>query len=230
MQEDRLNSDCSFKDAVINRRSVRGFLDKRIPQDILNQIFTLAQQSPSNCNIQHWKVMVASGDAARRLSEKFQNAVLSGVKPHPDFDRLERFDGIYRARQVETAQALYGAMEIARDDKQGRMKAGLRNFEFFDAPHVALLAMPKDFGEVLALDVGMYAQTLMLAMSAHGIGSCAQASLSNFPSVVRDFFGLEDHYGMLMGISFGYEDTSIAANKARVVREPLESAVQFIDS
>lgn len=230
MQEDQLNSGCSFEDAVINRRSVRGFLDKHIPKDILNQIFTFAQQSPSNCNIQHWKVMVASGDAASRLSENFQSAVLSGMKPHPDFDRLERFDGIYRTRQVETAQALYGAMEIARDDKQGRMKAGLRNFEFFDAPHVALLAMPKDFGEVLALDVGMYAQTLMLAMSAHGIGSCAQASLSNFPSVVRDFFGLDDNYGVLMGISFGYEDTSVAANKTRVVRESIESAVQFIDS
>ncbi|MCG8382804.1 MAG: nitroreductase [Gammaproteobacteria bacterium] len=219
----------SFEEAVMARRSVRGFLDTPVPAETLRTIFTLAQQAPSNCNIQHWKVMVASGQAAKRLSQKFIDVVLSGKGPEPDFDRLEKFEGIFRTRQVETAQALYGAMGIERDDKEGRMRAALRNFEFFNAPHVALLAMPKDFGEVLALDVGMYAQTLMLAMAAHGVGSCAQASLSNYPSVIRDFFGLDDHYGLLMGISFGYEDPSIPANKTRVPRTSIDAAVQFID-
>ena len=43
------------------------------------------------------------------------------------------------------------------------MRATLRNFEFFDAPHVAIVCMQKKFGVRVALDVGAYVQTLLLA-------------------------------------------------------------------
>ena len=76
-------------------------------------------------------------------------------------------------------------MGVARGDRVGRMKAMLRNFEFFDAPHVAYVCMAQSFGIGVALDVGMYVQTLMLAMQSRGISSCAQAALRAFPDVVR---------------------------------------------
>ena len=53
--------DISLADAMIQRRSVRGFTDKPVPQEVLDAVFSLAQRSPSNCNIQPWKVWVASG-------------------------------------------------------------------------------------------------------------------------------------------------------------------------
>ena len=53
--------EVSLIDTVYARRSVRGYLDKEVPQDVLNRIFEIAQQSPSNCNVQPWKVYVASG-------------------------------------------------------------------------------------------------------------------------------------------------------------------------
>ena len=40
--------DMSLIDAINQRRSVRGFLDKEIPQEVLNRIFEIAQKSPSN--------------------------------------------------------------------------------------------------------------------------------------------------------------------------------------
>ena len=54
--------DMSLIDAIYGRRSVRGFLDKEIPKDVLNRVFEIAQKSPSNCNVQPWKVYVASGE------------------------------------------------------------------------------------------------------------------------------------------------------------------------
>ncbi|HBX99483.1 MAG TPA: oxidoreductase, partial [Gammaproteobacteria bacterium] len=41
----------SLVEAVSTRRSVRGFLDKEVPQEVLDRIFEIAQQAPSNCNV-----------------------------------------------------------------------------------------------------------------------------------------------------------------------------------
>ncbi len=85
------------------------------------------------------------------------------------------------------------------------MRAMLRNFEFFDAPHIAILCMHKSFGLRVALDVGAYLQTLLLAMWSRGIASCAQASLSSYPGIVRRELSIPDELRILCGISFGYE-------------------------
>lgn len=217
-----------FETVINKRRSVRGFLPEPVPRDVLDKIFTLAQQAPSNCNIQPWKVAVASGDSCQALRNKFIAAVSNGDKPNPDHTRVDKFEGIYRQRQVDTAVKLYGNMGIARDDNDGRRRASMRNFEFFDAPHAAFIAMPKIFNEVVAVDVGMYAQNLMLAMTAHGIGSCAQASVSRYPDIVREHFGWDDSLAVLMGLSFGYEDTTVPANKTIVPRAAIEDEVLFL--
>ena len=56
------DSSMSLVEAVTTRRSVRGFLDKEVPQEVLDRIFEIAQQAPSNCNVQPWKAYVASGE------------------------------------------------------------------------------------------------------------------------------------------------------------------------
>ena len=219
----------NFEDVVKTRRSVRGFLPEPVPEDVIHKVFALAQTSPSNCNIQPWKVSVASGASCKALSAKFVETVSAGVESNPDQDRIYTFEGIYRKRQIDTAAALYGNMDIARNDIDGRQRAALRNFEFFGAPHAAFIAMKREFGETVALDVGMYAQNLMLAMTAYGIGSCAQASVSRYPDIIREHFGLDDSWAMMMGISFGYEDTTVAANKTIVPRASIEDEVTFVE-
>ncbi len=219
----------SFEAVVTARRSVRGFLPEPVPKDVLHKVFSLAQQAPSNCNIQPWNVAVASGASCRQLRDKFIAAVTSGTPPNPDHQRIDKFTGTHRQRQIDTAVRLYGNMGIARDDNEGRRQASMRNFEFFDAPHAVFISMPKIFNEVVAVDVGMYAQNLMLAMTAYGIGSCAQASVSRYPDLVREHFGLDDSLAVLMGISFGYEDTTVPANKTIVPRAAIEDEVLFVE-
>ncbi|MCO6692802.1 nitroreductase [Pseudomonas shirazica] len=200
-------------DAVTSRFSVRGFLPEPVPRDILEQVFELAQQSPSNCNTQPWKAFVASGELKERLRQKFLDRQQQGIPGTPDFGYNSGFAGEYRKRQVDCAVALYNEMGIARDDKDGRSWAVRRNFEFFDAPHIAFLGMDRSFGATIALDVGIYAQTLMLTLQAFGISSCAMGSMRAYPDLVREAFGLEEQTGILLGISFGYEDPEVDANR-----------------
>ncbi|MEY1663134.1 nitroreductase [Isoalcanivorax beigongshangi] len=220
-------ADMSLEQAILNRRSVRGYRADPVPADTLDAIFRLAQQAPSNCNIQPWKVYVASGATRDALRERMVEKASQGVMINPDFDHLPNFEGVYRQRQVDCAVELYGNMGIDRGDKIGRAKAALRNFELFDAPHVAFIGMERHFGVTVALDVGMYIQTLMLAMTAYGVGSCAQGALRYYPDQVREEFGLPDSEAILCGISFGFEDQQVAANRTRVGREPLSANVTF---
>jgi len=219
--------DMSLIDTIYARRSVRGFLAKEVPQDVLNRIFEIAQQAPSNCNVQPWKVYVASGALKNRLRDEMVARMQTGVTPNPDYDYRGDFENEYRKRQVDCAVALYNEMGIGRDDKAGRMRAVLRNFEFFDAPYIAFLGMNPKFGTTVAIDVGMFAQTLMLTMVAFGLNSCPMGTMRNFPDLVREAFDIQDGTKILFGISFGYEDLAVPANRTRTTRDRIAANVVF---
>ncbi|MCY1182225.1 Nitroreductase NfnB [compost metagenome] len=119
-------------------------------------------------------------------------------------------------------------MNIARDDEGGRNAAFMRNFVFFDAPHVAFFYLPAGFGLREAADLGMCAQTFMLALTAKGIASCPQTALSFSAEQVRDAVGASAGEILLFGISFGYEDPTVAANGARTGRAPREASFTFV--
>ncbi len=217
-------------ETIRSRRSVRGFLpDRLVPRKLLIEALELAQRAPSNCNVQPWRVFIASGPRCQRLREALCQAVLSGQPGRPDDDEADRFEGDYRRLQVECAVALYQEMGIQRDDHAGRARALLRNFELFDAPHVAIVCMHRSFGRVVALDVGMYVQTFMLALWARGIGSCAQGSLRQYPDVLRRELGIPDDLRVLCGVSFGYENPDVPANRCRQGREPIEHNVTLLE-
>jgi len=218
-------ADMSLIDAIQTRRSVRGFKPDLVPTPLLEKIFNEAQLAPSNCNVQPWRTLLASGEACNDIRKQLHTAFMKGQPMNPDFEGLPKFEGVQRTRQVECAQALYGAMNIERGDRIGRMKATARNYEFFDAPHVVFIGMNRHFSPAIAVDVGMYAQTLMLLLTAHGIGSCAQASVAYYPEIVRSFFDEPEETGILFGISFGYEDEAVKANNARTTRAPLSEIV-----
>jgi len=218
--------DFPLVDAITQRRSVRGFTSKQVPDDMISSILELAQKSPSNCNVQPWGVLLASGEQCDSLRKQLSQTFLKSQAMNPDFPQTLKFSGELRKRQVECAQALYGAMGIERTDVKGRASAALRNYEFFDAPHVLFITMQRDFSQSIAIDVGMYAQTLMLLMKAHGIDSCPQASIAYYPDIIREFFNQPDDTGILFGISFGYEDTSIKANAVRTQRADIAEVVK----
>ena len=211
---------------IRERRSVRGFLPKPVPRDVLEEVLALAQHAPSNCNVQPWRVYIASGNTLEKLRSALLQEVTTGASPVM-VAPIDEFLGVYREKQVACAVELYGKMGIERDDRVGRMNASLRNFQFFDAPHVAYICMAKSFGIGVALDVGMYVQTLMLAMQSRGIGSCAQASLRAYPELVGEHLSIPDDERILCGLSFGYEDPTVPANQTRQPRDPISSNVVF---
>jgi nitroreductase len=217
----------SVVEAIRRRRSVRGFLTDEVPEATIREVLELAQWAPSNCNVQPWTPHVVSGEALAKLRAALVDAGMRDEPIRPDFVADRKFTGIHRERQVDAAQQLYGAMGVERRDLVGRKLAYVRNHACFDAPHAIFIFMDQSFGEREATDIGMYAQTLMLALTARGVASCAQGALSLFPDIVRSHLGAPVSQRLLFGVSFGYEDVSVKANAARVSRASVDDAVRF---
>ena len=213
---------------VRERHSVRGFLPNAIPNDLMQKVFETARWSPSGTNVQPWHICVASGETRNQIRAGLLERATGRVPTNPDHSSDGRVGDPWRERKRGCARTLYGAMGIEWEDRAGRGRAGLRNHELFDAPHVAFLCIDEIFGEQTKVDVGMYAQTLMLSMSANGIASCAQGSLRDYPDLVRETFGLAPATKVLFGISFGFEDPGVPANQARTERAPVSETVQFL--
>lgn len=216
-----------FADIVHSRRATRGFLPDPVPAETLQAVFAMAARAPSNCNTQPWQTCVVSGAVLERLRARLPEAMQQG-QFSMDFPYDGQYEGVYRERQMDAAAQLYGAMGIARDDRAARDAAFMRNFAFFGAPHVAFLFLPQPFGLREAADVGMYAQTLMLALTAHGLGSCPQTALGFHADLVREELEVPSEHQLLFGISFGHIDPDEPANRCRVGRD--ENAVtRFIE-
>lgn len=209
------------------RSSCRSFTKQEVDSELLHQIFTAAQKSPSNCNVQPWQVLVVSGKKKDELKNKLIQNVMQQQKPNPDFNWNVAYTGEHRDRQFGSANALYTAMDIGREEKQKRQMAMLRNWAFFDAPHVAIFTLDKYLDIMGAVDMGIYSQTLSLLLQEQGISSCMQGALGQFPGPIREMFELPEERGILFGMSFGYADESAAVNQARTDRAELGDAVIF---
>jgi len=217
----------SVEQTLKNRVSIRAFLNKKISDDTLQSIFEHAQLSPSNCNVQPWQICVVSGKTKDALKAKFMETLMSGATPNPDFNWLAKYEGVHRARQFGSANALYSSVGIAREDKKARQMAMLRNWQFFDAPYAVFFTMDKYLDIMGAVDLGIYAQTLSLLLAEQGIGCCMQGALGQFPDPVRELLNLPADRGILFGMSFGYADENAPINNTKTDRENIENAVEF---
>ena len=215
----------TFLNIVANRRSMRAFKPDPVPRAVIEAVMGGAQQAPSNCNTQPWFVHVVTGDALEQLRATLPTQFAAGEMAL-DFPYDGQYDGVYKERQYASATALYDALGISRDEKAARNNWFMRNFTFFDAPAVAFFTLPSQFGLREACDLGMYAQTVMLGLVAHGLGSCPQTSLGFMANVIRPALGLGDHEKLMFGLSFGYP-TETPVNQVQTERAALHDVVTF---
>ncbi|NDC42694.1 MAG: T9SS C-terminal target domain-containing protein [Chitinophagia bacterium] len=106
--------------AIRTRRSVRGFTRETVPPETMRRIFETAQLAPSNCNVQPWRVYVASGPARDRIRSALIEQAKLGTPSNSDFEYTDRFEEPYRKHQIECAVALYNAAGQLLQQANGR--------------------------------------------------------------------------------------------------------------
>jgi hypothetical protein len=127
-------------EAIRERRSTRMFLPRPVPRELVNEALALAQCAPSNSNIQPWHMVFASGAPRDRLVA----ALLDEARRRPP--NIPPLPEGFQHYRSELGVQVYGAMGIAREDKEARRVAVLRNWEFFRAPLAGIVCMHRDLG------------------------------------------------------------------------------------
>lgn len=209
------------------RRSKRAFLPDPVPPTTLAKIFELANQAPSSSNTQVRRVEVVSGAARDRLSRALFEAAEAGRETRDFPLDTALYAGVYEDRMQRFGAGLYGTWGLERNDQEGRRRKYLENLDFYGAPHAAFLFVPDVMVERQSSDLGIYGQTLMLAMKGYGVDSCPQVILALYADTVRDCLGIDPEYKLLWGLSFGYADPIAAINSFKASRAPVEETVSF---
>ncbi|MGK7754130.1 MULTISPECIES: nitroreductase [unclassified Roseovarius] len=208
------------------RYSCRAFRPEQVAEAVIERIVDTARHTASWNNTQPWGLLVTRGTE----TEAFRQALLSEVqtgKPGPDMDWPESYPGALGERRRTCGYALYNAVGIAREDREARARQSMRNFELFDAPHVAILHIPRVLGPYGALDAGGFLTAFMLAATAEGLGTIAQAAVAAYPQVIRRHFDLPEDQAILCAISFGYSDDTHPVNQYRTEREDVGTILSF---
>ena len=219
----------NISEAILSRRTVRGFLAKEVPEDILREIFDVARFSASNCNTQPWNLTVVSGELRQQLEREILEEISSGLEPAPAFKPGDSdLSGVYKERQHQCAAEYYGTMRIERSDKQARQELLLKNWSFFGAPHVGILSMPKTMGATNAIDIGIYLQSIMLLLVEYGLASCPQGALAYYPNAIHKLCDIPQDQGIICGLSFGYADQDALINTVKMPRADLSDTVTFL--
>jgi nitroreductase len=215
----------NLEEVIRERHSVRMFLpDRPVARELVDEAVDLAIRAPSNSNIQPWHLVFASGAARDRLVAALLEAAQAGPPKVPELP--EHFTHF----RSETGKVVYGSMGIARDDVDGRRAAVLRNWEFFRAPLAGIVCMDRELGLVDSLGVGMFLQTLVLALTARGLGTCVQVAVAGYPEIIHQQLDIPEQFTILCGLSVGYPDPDFPANKIRIGRQPTEKNVVFVEN
>ena len=218
-----------FETTVKTRQSIRKFLPTPMTEEQIKQILTDAQNAPSACNTQPWKVHIASGKTLERLTAIFKQRTLEGkFSPDFEFDQT-KYTGEYEKRwRNQYAHVFTTSYGLAREDKEGRKVVYADGLIGYGAPHMAFLFMPNiENHEVnLASDLGMYSQSFLLSLTARGFGGIPQLHLALFADDIRVEFGInKDEFKLLHAISFGRPDWNAPQNKIHLGRVPVEESV-----
>ena len=225
-----MNATDPFSSLAQERRSVRAYLPTPVPDDLVREVLTLARLAPSGANLQPGAFIAVRGGVRQQLSDDLLTAFRQGQQEAEDYDYFPNpMPMVLRRRQVAAAQALYGALGVARDDRARRDAQFERNFRFFDAPVALVVTMTQGFGSGGYMDLGMTLYGLMLAAQSKGLATCAIGALASYPNLIRQHLGLDATSHIVCGMALGYADTEAPVNQTQTTRCELEDYFQQID-
>lgn len=222
-----------FNEVLLKRRSIRAFADTPVAREQVEALLARALESPSWSNTQPYKVALVMGDdlvfLREELSQRFEALTALQKAPLPvklwhalrrsrglpdgDFKPVVTYPKDLQPRRLATGIGLYKLLGIGRDDKAARHEQMARNFRFFDAPVVLFVFVHEGLGVYSALDAGIFIQSLMLAATDAGLGSCAQGALALWRSPVAERFAIPEPYKLLCGVALGYPLAEAPVNR-----------------
>jgi len=217
-------------EAMRGRKSTRAFLDRPVARETVESILEAARWAPSGVNAQPWRVAVVTGVTKERISASMLAARQNRERERPDYQYYPKtWVEPYKSRRQASGLQLYSAIGISKDDLTARMKAWNNNYCFFGAPVGLLFFIDRNLSQGSWIDLGMLIENVMLAARGHGLDTCPQASLAEYPDLVRGILGVGDDLALVCGMALGHADTAHPVNGYRTDRESVSSFTNWYE-
>ncbi len=212
-------------EALKTRVSIRAFKPDPVPEAHLREILDVARWAPSGGNLQPWRVIAVAGDA--------KDAVISLAKEQFPGEIGERF--VYppnlwdphRSRRFKVGEDMYAILGVPREDRAGRLKQFMRNYEFFGAPIGLFFVIDKRMGYGQWAHMGMFMQSVALAALERGVSSCMQECWATLREPLAAHFGLGDSEMIYCGMALGFADDSAPINALRSERAEVDEIAEL---
>lgn len=216
-------------DCIITRKSIRKFKPDPVPKEVLAEVFYIARWSPSYKNSQPWEVILLSGAKKEALTRLLTELLESGAKLCPDLPEPVSWPAAEQARIAHLFQRRAEATGIDLSDPEVIVKAKKANFAFYGAPHAIYLFQDSSLSLWSLFDLGLFAQSLMLAAHAKGLGTVPQAFATDYAQDIKQFLAIPEGKRLVLGMSIGYPDLASPVNAFRTDRSAAEEFVQWLE-
>lgn len=208
------------------RHSCRAFLPEPVAKSDIDRIVHTAGRVPSWCNAQPWQIIVTDKSETDRLRAALQGHMKTNA-PSPDIPFPTKYTGAHQERRRTCGFQLYEAVGIEKGDRAASGVQMMENFNFFGAPHVAIVSSGAELGPYGAMDCGGFVTAFTVAAEALGIASIPQAAIASYATMLREHFGIAKDRLILCAISFGYEDKTHPVNAFRTERAALDEILDW---
>jgi nitroreductase len=218
-----------LKQAVRERRSIRQFLPKPVPEEMIREIIADTLWAPSWGNTQPWEIVVVTGEKLEAFKKKNMEALAAGKASQTDVTMPKVWPDAYLNRYKSLGKSVLSSLSIAREDKEARLQHFVRMFGLFDAPGIMLVNVDKALSlEYAMLDVGILLQTFCLLAHDKGLGTCIMAAVVTYPEIVRELFAIPENKTIVMGAILGWPDPEAPVNQFVRQRGSLDDFVKWV--
>ncbi len=213
--------------ALAARRTVRAFLPDPIPPETLRAILEAALRAPSWANTQPWELYAAVGEPLERIRSAYAEKLAACAPRALDLPAPQSWPEAQEGRMSSLRAERAATLERACPDPADREEMARLNYRFFNAPAVVYLCMDRSLSAWSLFDLGLCAQSLMLAAQDLGIASAPAVMLAAHPDAIRAELGIPGSLSVVIGIALGREDAGHPQNAYRSPRRAFAEAVKI---
>jgi nitroreductase len=215
-------------ECIKTRKSVRRFKPRPVPKEVLKEVIDTAKWSPSYKNSQPWEAVICSGDQREALTTMLLESLENDTPPCPDVPAPTSWPAAEAARIEHHFKHRRETIGGDLSDPDHIKKVKEENFQFYGAPHVVYLFQDASLTLWSIFDLGLFAQSLMLAARAKGLGTVPQAFTTDYAQEIKRFLSIPESKRLMLGIPIGYPDTESPENTFRSGRAETDELVHWI--
>jgi len=219
---------------LIERRAIRKYLSRPVPDDVVREILAEARWAPSATNTQSTDVYVLSGQPFQQFKADLRKYCEDDVPVVSDVDMAPQWTPKLEARMREMFEAR-SSFCAAEEAKAGvappdpPIPPMIAATQIFGAPVFLVLAFDKAISFANGIfDAGLLAMSITLAAQQRGLGTCIAGGAVRYSELLHKAIPGTEDKNILIGIALGYPDWDAPINRFPRSRVPVDEFTTFV--